>query len=416
MSKLLTICILLSIVLPIINWILSFIQVKLSYVILKFFEVLLTIAIALTITITLIDYHLVINREQYSFIAYVPFFICLFAVQMYYAQQYYKISYVFITNFVTLLLTLILLYSLPSKILSLPIFLYYLVHVFILLVWDLHEKNHDNIMTLIRKQTWINNSKLLGAVLPIKNINTYILSCVASFCYSSLNLCILVSFKEMGTAEYTALCFTCALLILTAISSFSLLVKYDDYGNEPFPGCLLIHFITQAYKRCENIIYSEQNKSYTKFTFRSVVFAILLIVDALGSTSYAMTAQIGEQNEIIADQEQQLPVAESRYSAFGDTLRRTFSLPNIRSAAGSFGTGVASAYAYDHATSNPTEEDPQVIIARLQEQVKAKDELLLEKDKQIKLLEENNLLKLKQAETNKTPFFKSLFTCFKKTN
>ena len=116
-------------------------------------------------------------------------------------------------------------------------------------------------MALIRKQTWINDSKLLHTILPIKNINTYILSCVASFCYSSLNLCILISFKEMGVAEYTALCFTCVLLILTAIISFSLLVKYDDVGNEPFPGCLLIHFITQAYKRCENIIYSEQNSS-----------------------------------------------------------------------------------------------------------------------------------------------------------
>ena len=128
-----------------------------------------------------------------------------------------------------------------------------------------------------------------------------------------------------------------------------------------------------------------------------------------------MTAQIVEQNEIIAGQEQQLPVAESRYSAFGDTLRRTFSLPNIRSATGSFGTGVASAYAYDLVTSNtPGEEDPQIIIARLEEQVKAKDDLLLEKDKQIKLLKENN--QLKQAETNKTPFLKSLFGCFKKTN
>lgn len=407
---LLTICILLSIVLPLINWGLSFIQVPSSYAILKFFEVLLTVAIGLTITITLINYHLVLNREQFSFIAYVPFLLCVFAVQIYYAQQYYKISYIFITNFVTLLLTLILLFLLPSKILSLPIFIYYLVHVFILLVWDLREKNHDNIMTLIKKQTWINDSKLLNTILPIKNINTYILPCVASFCYSSLNLCILVSFKEKGIPEYTALCFTCVLLILTAIISFSLLVKYDDVGNEPFPGCLLIHYITQAYKRCENIIYSEQNKSYTKFTFKSVIFAILLIVDALGSTSYAMTAQIVEQHEIA--QEQPLPVAESRYSAFGDTLRRTFSLPNLRSTAGSFGTGVASAYAYDQIFSNPTpQEDPQVIIARLEEQVKAKDDLLFEKDKQIQLLEENN--KLKEAETNKASFFKSLFTCFK---
>ena len=115
---------------------------------------------------------------------------------------------------------------------------------------------------------------------------------MASFCYSSLNLCILVSLKEMGIAQYTALCFICVLLILTATISFSRLVKYDDVSNEPFPGCLPIHFITQAYKRCENIIYSEQNKSNMKFTFRSILFAILLIVDALGSTSYAMAVMV----------------------------------------------------------------------------------------------------------------------------
>ena len=57
----------------------------------------------------------------------------------------------------------------------------------------------------------------------------------------------------MGIAEYVALGFTCVLLILTAIISLSLLTKYDDVGNESFPGCLLIHFIAQAYKRCENL-------------------------------------------------------------------------------------------------------------------------------------------------------------------
>jgi hypothetical protein len=38
----------------------------------------------------------------------------------------------------------------------------------------------------------------------------------------------------MGIAEYAALCFTSVLLILTAIISFSLLVKYDGVGNESF--------------------------------------------------------------------------------------------------------------------------------------------------------------------------------------
>lgn len=69
---------------------------------------------------------------------------------------------------------------------------------------------------------------------------------------------------------------------------------------------------------------------------------------------------------------------------------------------------------YDHISSGlkPGGHDPRITIARLEEQIKAKDDLLLEKDKQIKLLEQNN--QLKQTETNKKPFFKSLFTCFKK--
>ena len=113
----------------------------------------------------------------------------------------------------------------------------------------------------------------------------------------------------MGIASYAALYFTSVLLILRAIISFSLLVKYDDVGNESFPGCLLIHFITQAYKRCENTIYSAHNKSYTKFTFRSVAFAFLLIVDALGSASYAMTAQTVEHNEIVEAVSQEQPLA-----------------------------------------------------------------------------------------------------------
>jgi hypothetical protein len=118
-----------SIVLPIINWILSFIQVKLSYAILKFLEVLNRNSSYYYTNSNRLSSS---NKEQYSFIAYVPFILCLFAVQVYYAQQYYKISYVFITNFVTRLLTLILLYSLPSKILSLPIFLYYLALLYYL--------------------------------------------------------------------------------------------------------------------------------------------------------------------------------------------------------------------------------------------------------------------------------------------
>lgn len=322
--KLLPLCILLSLLLALINWLLSLIQIKLPYTIFKFFEVLLTLVIALTITITLIDYHIVINREQYSPMAYFPFALCLLTVQIAYAEQNYKISYIFITNFVTLLLTLILLNCLPTKIFTLPILLYYLVHTIVLLI--LGSKNHEDIMALVKKQIWVNNSKLINSILPKKNINNYIVSCVASFCYSSLNLCILVSFRERGITEYVALLFTCVILILTTIISFSLLVKYDGYDNKPFPGCLLIHFITQAYKCCENIISSEFKKSYEMFTLRSLFFAIVLIVDALGSTCYAVELQAfapTTENEIAG------AVGESRYSGVYESLRRTFSLPNM---------------------------------------------------------------------------------------
>lgn len=408
--KLLPICILLSLVLAIINWVLSFIQIKLPYSIFKFFEILLTLVIAFTITITLIDYHVVINREHFSPTAYIPFGLCLFAVQTYYAQQNYKISYVFITNFVTLLFTLIALNSLPTKIFTLPIMLYYLVHTIVLLIWS--SKNHEDIMALVKKQTWVNNSKLINSILPKKNINTYMVSCVASFCYSSLNLCILVSIRETGITEYVALLLTCAILIFTSIISFSLLVKYDGVDNEPFPGCLLIHFITQAYTRCENIISSEFKKSHEIFTLRSLFFAIILIVDALGSTCYAVELQAfaptTEQNEIAG------AVGESRYSGVFESLRRTFSLPNMRSAAGSVGAGVTSAYIYDQAISNQSAEDPQVIIARLEEQVKAKDALLQERRDRIEFLEKQATNSPQQVEVNKKSFFNSLFACFKK--
>ena len=101
--------------------------------------------------------------------AYSPFALCLFAIQLGYAEQNYKISFIFITNFVTLLLTLVLLYSLPSKIFSFPILLYYLVHTIVLIM--LNSKNHEDIMALVKKQIWVNHSKLINWVLPKKNIN-----------------------------------------------------------------------------------------------------------------------------------------------------------------------------------------------------------------------------------------------------
>nr|YP_010437035.1 hypothetical protein NQY40_mgp47 [Ulva meridionalis]UTA96509.1 hypothetical protein [Ulva meridionalis]UTA96569.1 hypothetical protein [Ulva meridionalis]UTA96731.1 hypothetical protein [Ulva meridionalis] len=405
--KLLPLCILLSLLLALINWLLSLIQIKLPYTILKFFEVLLTLVIALTISITLIDYHIVINREQYSPMAYFPFALCLFAVQMYYAEQYYKISYVFITNFVTLLLTVILLYSLPSKIFTLPILLYYLVHTIVLLI--LSSKNHEDILALLKKQIWVNNSKLINSILPKKNINNYILSCVASFCYSSLNLCILVSFKEMGIAEYTALCLTCVILILTAIISFALLVKYDDAGNVAFPGCLLIHYIIESYKRCENLISGNVDLK-PKFTLKSLFFAIILIINGLGSTAFAAS--------IIPEEQPSSPIGEGQHlSRAAQATRQTMSwtasemaqgaseIPrNTTSSIGSLGTGAVGAGLYSAVTnyleSGEEEATPEQELVALQEKLAQKDQRIAELEKALENQKNNS-------------FFNRLFRCFR---
>ena len=76
---------------------------------------------------------------------------------------------------------------------------------------------------------------------------------------------------------------TILVLVLTGISSFSLLVKHENIEDAQSPGCLLIHYIIQGVHRCYNLIYSNiQINTKPKSTLRTLLFALLLIIDALG--------------------------------------------------------------------------------------------------------------------------------------
>ena len=74
MAKFLTICILLSLLLPLINWALSllFTRVQLPRTLLVFAEILLVVVTLLAITAALLDFHLIINRREYTPIIYAP--------------------------------------------------------------------------------------------------------------------------------------------------------------------------------------------------------------------------------------------------------------------------------------------------------------------------------------------------------
>jgi len=102
--------------LPIINWALSslFTQAKLPRTLLVFTEIFLSVATLSAIITALLDYHLIINRVEFTPTVYVPYFVCLAIVQMLYAQQQYKIGLVFTTNPVTLWPTLLAFCILPT--------------------------------------------------------------------------------------------------------------------------------------------------------------------------------------------------------------------------------------------------------------------------------------------------------------
>ena len=84
------------------------------------------------------------------------FYFTLFMVQVYYIRNYSKISYVFLTSLITLLLILFA-YAIAGKFFVIvPIYSYYIIHLLVLIGWDNNEA-----ISLIRKQTWINRIKIL---------------------------------------------------------------------------------------------------------------------------------------------------------------------------------------------------------------------------------------------------------------
>lgn len=284
--------------LPIINWALGllFTRLKLPRILFVFTEIILVTVTLLAISATLLDYYLVLNRQECEllmvspFRAYAPYLCCLFIIQVFYVRQGYKISYIFITNALTLVLALPAFYVLPSIILySMPIYLYVGTHTFVLTICEIFCWDQGKIAAFLRKQTWIRKIGLLESMLPKKNINAYVLSSTASFCYSSLNLCVLLSYKTLGIPEYVALGFTCIIVAFSGIITFALLVKYDKVENVTFPGCLIFHYITQAYERSKNVISGNVGLKPSVFTLRTLLFTLVLIIDALGSTAFAGT-------------------------------------------------------------------------------------------------------------------------------
>lgn len=408
-TQLLTTAILLSLLLPIINWALSllFMQAKLPRILFVFTEILVIVATLLAITATLLDYHLIINRTEFTLTIFAPYLLCLAIIQMFYVRQQYKISFIFATNLVTLGLALPALYFLPVLLYTMPILLYYGMHTFILTICDIFYWDNNTVSGFIRKQTWINKIHLLESSLPKKNINAYILSSAASFSYSSLNLCVLLSYKTMAIPEHIALGLTCTLLIFSGIITFALLVKYDEAGNVAFPGCLLIHYIIQSYQRCENLVSGNFDLK-PKLTLRSLFFAIILGINGLGSTAFAMAS-------VIPEEQPSFPVGEGQYvSREAQAARQTMSwvgsemaqgaseIPRTTtSSIGSLGTGAVGAYLYSNMTAGTQDvagtgtqaENPeQARIKALEEQVKELQSAL-------------------KKEQNKT-FFQRYFKCF----
>lgn len=418
-SSLLTISILLSMLFPIINWALSslFTQIKLPRTLFVLMEVLLIVATLLAIIATLLDYHLILNRQEYEPILntpptiFGPYLACLAIIQMFYVRQQYRISFIFTTNLVTLGLALPVLYFLPPLLYTMPIVLYYGVHTFVLTVSEIFYWDYK-ISGFIRKQVWITKIDLLESMLPKKNINAYILSSTASFCYSSLNVCVLLSYKTIGISEYIALGFTCILLIFSGSITFALLVKYDDAGNTAFPGSLLIHYIIQAYKRCENLISGNVDLN-PKFTFRTLFFAIIVVINGLGSTAFG--AAIAPE---ISDEQPSSPVGEGQHVSRGAHAARQMmswtasemaqgasEIPrNTTSSIGALGTGAVGAGLYSAVTnyleSGQEEATSEQELVALQEKLAQKDRRIAELEKALENQKNNS-------------FFNRLLRCFK---
>lgn len=212
----------------------------------------------------------------------------------------------------------------------------------------------------------------------------------------------------MAISEYIALGFTCTLLIFSGTITFALLVKYDDAGNVAFPGCLLIHYIIESYKRCENLISGNVDLK-PKFTLKSLFFAIILVINGLGSTAFAAS---------IIPEQPSSPIGEGQhFSRASQITRQTMSwtasemaqgaseIPrNTTSSIGSLGTGALGAGLYSAITnyleSGQEEATPEQELVALQEKLAQKDQRIAELEKALENQKNNS-------------FFNRLFGCFR---
>jgi hypothetical protein len=399
--------------LPVLNGILAYghSRYKIPNILFTIVEIFLTICILCAVATNIVAYHLIIDQTVPLKLS---FYLILGMVQLFYIRNYSKISYVFLTSLVTLIIMLIT-YTISYDFVStMPIYWYYLIHLLVLLGWD-----HNEAMGILRKQTWVNKIQILETILPKKNIGIYLLSCIASFCYASLNLCVLLSYKTMGIAEHIALTLTIVILVLTGMSSYSLLVKYDTIGDEQFPGCLLIHYIKQAYNRCNILVYgSMQIKTTPKFTFKALLFALLLIIDGLSCTAFAAVLDCGEAPNNLEPSspiaEPSSPIAEGNasssrqsYSLIGSIAQGVRDIPRVTTSTGGAaliatgGATLCSAItgAFDAEQTAQIEDPLQALQARVAQ---------LEK--------ENSALKLALEKKQNKNLIHGIFKCFTKSS
>ncbi len=149
---------------------------------------------------------------------------------------------------------------------------------------------------------------------------------------------------------------------------------------------MLVHYIIQGYKRCYNVIYGNvQIDTKPKCTLRTLLFALLLIIDALDCTAFAVTPE-APNSPLSSVAEGNVPAARQTFSSIGSEVAQevqqgfrdiprvttsTAGAAGILTAAGAVGTSVYTAVTSTEGAAGPsTQVDPQVRIKELEEQVK----------------------------------------------
>lgn len=331
--------------------------------ILVFTEICFLCATLVAISTTYLNLHLNFNPHPFTFTGFVPYLGCLIMIQVFYLRQSHKTSFVFSTNLVTLGLVLCVFYLLPEVKTKLPILTYYGVHTFVLTICEAFYLDAGPMLKRIKKQTWINKMPFLNRMLPKKNLSHYVLSSTVSFCYAALNLCALLSHNALSIPEYVALSVTCVLLGFSATFTFALLVNCDDLKDIAFPGCVLIHYFKQSYQRCKSL-YSGKACLNANFSFKSLVFVIILSINALGFNAFAMPAEIMEDKctspASPVSEGQVISRTSSGVSWVGRAMLQGLreAPRNTTSSTGGLATGAIIGYGYNAMTNTGEEAGP----------------------------------------------------------